>query len=70
MLLVWSGAALAGGQSAADSARVALQAELSAILGEIEESQEVGADPFAGGAKPDLVILTSANLGGEVAPCG
>ncbi|GJM45212.1 MAG: hypothetical protein DHS20C21_20540 [Gemmatimonadota bacterium] len=57
-----------GGQGASDQA--ALQAELDALLGEILESVEEGPDPFADGAEPDLLILSTSDTQGEVAPCG
>lgn len=47
-----------------------LKAELAKILGEILESEDEGHNPFESGAIPDLIVLGSANVVGEVAPCG
>ena len=49
---------------------LSLQAELAKILGEILESEDDGHNPFESGAIPDLIVLGSANVSGEVAPCG
>jgi len=48
----------------------ALQAELDALLSEIQDSVEHGPDPFSDGTEPDLLVLSSANVQGEIAPCG
>ncbi|MBZ0268691.1 hypothetical protein K8I85_11085 [bacterium] len=65
-LLPFAGVALAAGGAEKPS----LEAELAEIMNEILESAESGSDPFADGAVPDLVVLSSANIAGEVAPCG
>jgi hypothetical protein len=53
-----------------DAEQPSLEAELAEIMNEILESAEGGSNPFAEGVVPDLVVLSSANLAGEVAPCG
>ena len=66
--LVLSGAA--GAQDApADSAQAALQAELDAMLRELHGDWG-SEDPFLDGRPPDLLVVTSADVRGEVAPCG
>ena len=55
------------GDTAADRAK--LKKELDALMGEILDSTEDGAVKTPEGA-PDLVILGSADVRGEVAPCG
>ena len=55
--------------AAADSARAALQAELDALLQEL--GTEAGSDPFLEeGRVPDLVVVSTHTVVGEVAPCG
>jgi hypothetical protein len=46
-----------------------LDAELRAFLAELEAPRFTD-DPFAEGRVPDLVVLSSADVQGEVAPCG
>lgn len=46
-----------------------LDEELAAILAELEMPQYTD-DPFAQGRIPDLVIVSSTDVRGEVAPCG
>ena len=63
-------AAVVSVRADAKSDRAALQAELDALLGEINDSVERGTDrPFEGG-EADLVLLSSAEVRGEYTPCG
>jgi hypothetical protein len=53
----------------ADSAQAALQAELDAMLRELHGDWG-SEDPFEGGRPPDLLVVTTSDVRGEVAPCG
>lgn len=59
-------------RSGADADRAALQAELDKLLDEIVSTSEDGTSIGARleGRVPDLVMLCSAEVRGEVAPCG
>lgn len=65
-LLPLAGVTLAAG----DAERPSLEAELAEIMNEILESADAGSNPFDDGLQPDLIVLSSANIAGEVAPCG
>jgi hypothetical protein len=57
--------------SDAEADRAALQAELDALMGEILEASEDGTALFDGAdGVPDLVVLSSSDVRGEVSPCG
>jgi len=62
-----AGAALAQ-DAAPDSAREALRAELEALRQELD--RPTAKDPFEEGRAPDLVIVSTHTLTGEVSPCG
>jgi hypothetical protein len=51
-----------------DSGRAALEAELDRMLAHLEPVEQV--DPFAAGRRPDLIVVSTATLRGETAPCG
>jgi hypothetical protein len=53
----------------ADSARAALERELADFAIELETDVRLD-DPFADGSRPDLVLLSTAEVFGELAPCG
>jgi hypothetical protein len=57
------------GATAPDSSREALEKELEAYLRELE-GLPPDDDPFAAGLAPDLLVLSTADVRGEVAPCG
>jgi hypothetical protein len=69
VLAVACGVVPAGGQAPADSSRESLQAELDALMREIHGDRGED-DAFAGGRSPDLVVVTSSDVAGEVGPCG
>jgi hypothetical protein len=53
----------------ADSAQIALRQELEALMRELEgEPQQE--DPFRDGTPPDLVIVSSTDVLGELKACG
>ena len=58
------------GARAEEAAAPSLEEELAELLGEILASEDEGHNPFEAGAVPDLVLLGSSNVAGEVAPCG
>ena len=63
------GAVRAQGSASADSAQAALQAELDAMLRELHGDWG-SADIFEGGRPPDLLVVSTSDVRGEVAPCG
>lgn len=58
----------AGTKASRDSTRSTLEVELEALLAEIDRAKPV--DLFADGRDPDLVLLSSNSVLGEVTPCG
>ena len=68
-LLLTSAPAAPAQDAAADSARAALQRELEAMAVGLDDERPTD-DPFAEGRTPDLVILSSAGVYGELAACG
>jgi hypothetical protein len=71
-LVLVTGFALLGagpaGSADPDSAKATLQNELGSLLREIERPPAV--DLFEDGRRPDLVVLSSQSVMGEVTPCG
>lgn len=55
--------------AAADDTDEALQAELDAILRELNADWG-SEDVFVGGRKPDLLVVSTTDVRGEVGPCG
>jgi hypothetical protein len=53
----------------ADSAQVALRRELEAVMRELE-GEPLQEDPFRDGRQPDLVIVSSTDVLGELKACG
>lgn len=55
-----------------DADRAALQAELDALLGEIRHApeEEPSLAERLEGVVPDIVVLCSSDVRGEVTPCG
>ena len=62
-------ASFAQSGAADDSARAALEADLEKLLGELQPIEQV--DPFETGEQSaDLIVVSTNNVFGEVAPCG
>jgi hypothetical protein len=59
---------LRGDDGATDDVRAQLEAELEALLTEIERPASL--DPFEAGRSPDLIVVSTQSVLGEVAPCG
>ncbi|MCA9752891.1 MAG: hypothetical protein KC591_11920 [Gemmatimonadetes bacterium] len=57
------------GPGSADSTSEDLQAELDALLREIHGDWHA-TDPFEDGRRPDLIVVSTSDTHGEVAPCG
>ena len=63
------GAVRAQESASADSAQAALQAELDAMLRELHGDWG-SSDMFEDGRPPDLLVVSTSDVRGEVAPCG
>ena len=69
VLVLWLAAALARAQTAGPSGGESLEEELARRKTELLRETSTD-DPFAEGRVPDLVVLSTSDVVGEVAPCG
>jgi hypothetical protein len=67
--VLWLAAALARAQTGEPSGGESLEEELARRKAEVLRGSPDD-DPFADGRVPDLVVLSTSDVVGEVAPCG
>ncbi|MGH2570927.1 MAG: hypothetical protein ACRDGR_06860 [bacterium] len=69
VIVLWLAAALARAQTAGPSGGESLEEELARLKVEVLRGTPSD-DPFGDGRVPDLVVLSTSDVVGEVAPCG